>query len=248
MKKFNYENREYLKKLDDLSSGYYSKYIAFIKKYTSKNSLYLDVGCGNGIVLNSLKKVGYKNGYGVDISKLFIQECKKRGLKNVYVYDGQSLPFKNKKFDLIGSFNVLEHVENPRLFLEEQIGKLKKGGKIIVACPNFHSVLFPNTHPRVKGIKNKSHNLLLNLHGFIFGTNGFKTMKPVKRKPFQYDDDAIVETNLIDIKKVLTSNGCEIVYESGFINLDISIVNFFDSLPFLPLLFPSCFIVGKKIK
>lgn len=246
MKKFNYENSEYLKKLDILNSSYYSKYIKFIQENITKKSIFLDVGCGNGVVLYSLKKIGF-HGYGVDISKLFIRECKKKDLENVYWYDGINLPFENKKFDLIGSFNVLEHTENPELFLIKQIEKIKKGGKIIVACPNFHSVLFPNTHPRIKGIKNKMKNLALILKTLILGSKGFTKMKPIIRKPFQYDDDAIVETNLSDIKNVLISNGCEIVYESGFINLDTNVSKYLDSIPFLPNLFPSCFIIGKRI-
>src|ERR1035437_4344380 len=96
MKKFNYENKIYLKKLNDLKISYYSKYIKYIKKYlNNKNSLFLDVGCGNGTVLNILKKEKFINGYGVDISKLFIKEGKSKGLKNLYYYDGTNLPFKS---------------------------------------------------------------------------------------------------------------------------------------------------------
>lgn len=246
MKSFNYENEEYLKKLDALNSSYYSKYIKFIKKNISLNSSFLDVGCGSGVVLDSLKSSGYKNGHGVDISKLFISECKKKGLKNVYIYDGFNLPFEEKKFSLIGSFNVLEHVENPDLFLKNQIKRLKNEGTIIIACPNFHAVLFPNTHPRIKGVKNKIKNLGTNLKGIILGSKGFRMMKPVIRKPFQYDDDAIVETNLFDIKGILTKNGCTIIYSSGFINYDTFPFTVLGALPFIKYFLPSCFVVAQK--
>ena len=162
MKKFDYENKIYLDKLNDLSFSHYSKYIKYIKKYLpDKNSVFLDVGCGNGTVLKELKKNGYKNGFGAEISKLFIKQAKSKGLSNLAYYNGINLPFKDNYFDLIGSFNVLEHSEQPEKFLENQVLKLKKGGILIVACPNFLSVLFPSYHRRLKGIGNKTRNLLL---------------------------------------------------------------------------------------
>ncbi len=136
MNKFDYENKVYLEKLNNLKNSYYSKYIRYIKRYLKNNeSLFLDVGCGNGAVLKELHK--YKNGYGIDISKLFIKEARSKGLKNVYYYKGDRLPFKDNFFDLIGSFNVLEHTSNPDRFIKEQVLKLKPNGYLIISCPNF---------------------------------------------------------------------------------------------------------------
>ncbi len=249
MESFDYENKQYLDKLNDLSLSYYSKYIKYIKGYlnSNKNKTFLDVGCGNGSVLNIFKKEGYKKGYGVDISKLFIKEGKKKGLKNLYYYDGTKLPFKDKFFDLIGSFNVLEHTKEPEKFLEDQVFKLKSGGILIVACPNFISVIFPSYHRRLKGPKNKIHNLYLVFNKLLTTNAKFERMEPVVRKNFQYDDDAITVTNLIDLKRVLTNNGCSILYESGFINYDTLLYRIVNKIPFLKYLLPSCFIVAKKI-
>ena len=247
MNKFDYENKVYLEKLNNLKNSYYSKYIRYIKRYLKNNeSLFLDVGCGNGAVLKELHK--YKNGYGIDISKLFIKEARSKGLKNVYYYKGDRLPFKDNFFDLIGSFNVLEHTSNPDRFIKEQVLKLKPNGYLIISCPNFLSVLFPSNHRRLKGIKNKSKNLFAIVEKIISPSNTFEKMPPLIRKNFQYDDDAIVVTNLLDLKRVLLKYNCEVVYESGFINYDTFIYRAINSLPFVRYLLPSCFIVAKKNK
>ena len=208
----------------------------------------MDVGCGNGTVLKLLKEDGYKNGYGVDVSKLFIREGKKRGLKSLYYYDGTNLPFKNNYFDLVGSFNVLEHTKYPEDFLKDEITKLKTGGILIVACPNFTSVLFPSYQRRLKGIKNKFNNLCLIIQKLSSKESRFERMPPVIRKNFQYDDDAIVVTNLIDLKRVVASNGCRVIYESGFINYDKLLFRMVNNIPFLRYMLPSCFIVAQRNK
>jgi 2-polyprenyl-3-methyl-5-hydroxy-6-metoxy-1,4-benzoquinol methylase len=247
MAKFNYENTQYLDKLNELKLSYYSKYVVFIKKYLkNKHSSFLDVGCGNGVVLKIFKDEGYDDGYGVDISKLFINDGKRKGLKNLYYYNGSKLPFKDNFFDLVGSFNVLEHTKEPEEFLKDEILKLKKGGILIVACPNFMSVLFPSYHRRLKGIKNKLHNLTLIINKLLTKSSEFERMAPLIRKNFQYDDDAIVVTNLIDLKRIVAGNGCSILYESGFINYDTLLFKMVNSIPLLKYLLPSCFIVAKK--
>jgi 2-polyprenyl-3-methyl-5-hydroxy-6-metoxy-1,4-benzoquinol methylase len=247
MKKFDYENQQYLDKLNDLKLSYYSKYVSFIKKYLkSKNSKFLDVGCGNGAVLKLIESEGYKSGYGVDVSRLFLQEGKKQGLKNLFYYGGTKLPFKDNNFDLVGSFNVLEHTKEPEDFIKDEIRTLKKGGILIVACPNFISVLFPSYHRRLKGVKNKSRNLYLIIKKIFSKELKFERMKPVIQKVFQYDDDAIVVTNLIELKRIVKKEGCEIIYESGFINYDTLIFKAINTLPLIKYLLPSCFIVARK--
>ena len=73
-------------------------------------------------------------------------------------------------------------------------------------------------------------------------------MPPVNRKKFEYDDDAIVVTNIIDIRRILQGNNCKIIYESGFINFDTDLFKIINGIPFMKYLLPSCFVMAQKIK
>jgi 2-polyprenyl-3-methyl-5-hydroxy-6-metoxy-1,4-benzoquinol methylase len=249
MKKFNYENQDYLDSLNRLPENYWSKYRATIKKYLkNKNSKFLDVGCGNGINLKYLNSQGYSNVYGAEVSRLFVKKAENNKIKNVYYYDGVNLPFENNFFDLIGSFNVLEHTSNPEDFLKDQVSKLKKNGALIIACPNFLSFLFLSKHRRLVGVGNKVKNFLTIIRKVVHSSGSFERMPPVVRKNFQYDDDAIVVTNLLDLKAILNKCGCEIVYDSGFINYDTNIFRLINSIPLIRYGLPSCFVVAIKRK
>ncbi len=51
----------------------------------------------------------------------------------------ENLPFDDNSFDLIYSTNVLEHVQDPKLTLEESIRVLKPGGYLQFVVPNYFS-------------------------------------------------------------------------------------------------------------
>ncbi len=248
MKKFNYENTNYLKKLDALPDTFYSKYVHFLERYSKKRkSKILDVGCGTGSVLSKLGKMGFLDLSGVDVSKTFITRAKASGIRKSYVYDGLNLPFKDNYFDVIGSFNVLEHTQEPEEFLEKQILKLKRNGYLIVACPNFYTPILKTNHRRIHGLKNRLTNLMRIFYTLLISSSfSFERIPPVVKKKFEYDDDSIVVTNPIVLKNILLKNKCKIIYESGFINQDSMVSHLIDRLTPLRYMMPSCFMVAQK--
>ena len=139
-------------------------------------------------------------------------------------------------------------IPNVCKFLINQISKLKRGGILIVACPNFLSVLFPSSHRRLKGLYRKFKNIIVILRKILHPDNSFERMSPIIKKIFEYDDDAIVVTNLLDLKSVFANNDCEILYESGFINYDRILFKLVNLIPIVRYALPSCFILARKSK
>lgn len=98
----------------------------------------LDVGCGGGIASESLAMCG-GNVTAIDASKQAIdcamQHAKKGGLK----IDYQNVPiedFSQKKFDIVFANDIIEHVENPSLFLQEIGKRVKENGLLVISTIN----------------------------------------------------------------------------------------------------------------
>jgi ubiquinone/menaquinone biosynthesis C-methylase UbiE len=51
-------------------------------------------------------------------------------------FDAQQLPFPEKSFDVVICFEVIEHLDNPRLFLSESKRVLRSNGIFLCSTPN----------------------------------------------------------------------------------------------------------------
>lgn len=95
----------------------------------------LEVGCGTGAVLAEVAKrhIG-SNQIGIDVADP--SDHVDPGAANLTMrqYDGSVLPFEDASIDLVYASHVLEHVENPRLFLNEMARVAKKYVYIEVPC------------------------------------------------------------------------------------------------------------------
>jgi SAM-dependent methyltransferase len=96
----------------------------------------LDVGCGEGILLENLR-TAYpgKRLAGIDLSEENVRICRELGL-DVAFGDACSLPFDAGSFDACVMMSVLEHVEGPRDALREARRVLRPGGLLVVLLPN----------------------------------------------------------------------------------------------------------------
>ncbi|WP_044173680.1 class I SAM-dependent methyltransferase [Flectobacillus major] len=83
----------------------------------------LEVGAGDGSVLLELSKVSFAKEFSaLEISESGVDKIKEKQIPNlvsVMLFDGYSLPFADKSFDLVILTHVLEHVEHERLLLKE---------------------------------------------------------------------------------------------------------------------------------
>lgn len=118
--------------------NYEQIYGRFLPK--NKKVKILDIGCGMGQFLWFLKKHGYQNFLGVDISAQCIAFCREKVTKKVKLINNlpNFLAKRQNKFELIVMNDVLEHFPKQEVIeiLEKVFQALKKNGQFFIKTPN----------------------------------------------------------------------------------------------------------------
>jgi 2-polyprenyl-3-methyl-5-hydroxy-6-metoxy-1,4-benzoquinol methylase len=105
-------------------------------KLIGKDESVLEVGIGEGYFLQAAKISGLSKLMGVELNPRSADRARKLGF-SVYEVQLKNLhKVISERFDVICSFQVLEHVSNPREFLEGMIGMLRPGGRLLLSVPN----------------------------------------------------------------------------------------------------------------
>lgn len=99
---------------------------------------YLDVGCGTGGVLTAL--AGRGSVVGLDRSELALRFCRDKGLTSVVLGSALSLPFDAGSFDACVMMDVLEHLPDESLLLNEVYRILRPGGAAVISVPAFRAL------------------------------------------------------------------------------------------------------------
>lgn len=98
-----------------LFKSYYGEYQIDISTYFKKRhgNEILEIGCVFGGLSSKL------NAVGIDISQYAIEKGKKKRTFDGILSDTMHLPFKDETFDIVLSFDVIEHLEYPKVMIEE---------------------------------------------------------------------------------------------------------------------------------
>lgn len=104
-----------------------------------RNQSILDIGFGNGYLLNQLAKKYPFQYYGIEISKDMILEAKKRNQthirkKKMHLQFGtiMKMPFDREMFDFIYTINTIYFWSEPMKGFQEILRVLKKGGTAVI--------------------------------------------------------------------------------------------------------------------
>ena len=138
-----------------------------ISNLINKNTRVLDVGCGDGTLMEYLKDSRKIDIRGIEISKNNVQECLSKGLT---VIEGDAekdlLQFPDGSFDFVILSQTLQAFLTPEIVIKEL---LRVGKKAVVTIPNFGfwkvrlHLLFKGTMPITKNLPDEWYNTP-NLH------------------------------------------------------------------------------------
>lgn len=143
-----YETEEYRKELEGSSEE--EKFYELHDKetldklnYTGttifRNKIVADIGCGCGAFLDYINGVA-KQIVAIEPSLKYRNIMTKKGF-NTYAYADEAKKNYTDKIDVITSFDVIEHVQSPEIFIKDVYDLLTYGGKAIIGTPTDAPVM-----------------------------------------------------------------------------------------------------------
>lgn len=105
---------------------------------------HLDFGCNDGAFLATLKSKGIGRLVGVDVSQDAIRKARERlaDIEAIHISQGAALPFEDGTFASITALDVIEHIAEQGVVLDELNRVLKDDGMLVVAVPGQHIFSF----------------------------------------------------------------------------------------------------------
>ena len=115
---------------DELGTVSQPNSVQTFQRYVKDKSKYIiDVGCGTGLVGLQLKKLGYKNFDGVDLSQEMIEIAIDRGYASLFLGNlNETLPIKSNQYEAAICVGVFTHGHVGPSRLEELTRIVKPGG------------------------------------------------------------------------------------------------------------------------
>lgn len=126
---------------DQMPARLYEEHIqryAFASRLCAGKTV-LDVACGTGYGSDLLAEAGARAVLGVDISRDALEYARshyRRGNLFFVRLDAIDLPFSDGQFDIVCSFETLEHLASPRRLLSECRRVLRSDGSLVCSTPN----------------------------------------------------------------------------------------------------------------
>ena len=114
----------------------YQRALSFVR---AENVL-LDVGCGEGAFLKLAREKGATVS-GLEFNSDAVAIARANNLNVNKQTIGEHRSAASQQYDIVTCFQVLEHIENVRAFLDECVASIRPGGIFIVGVPNNDSFL-----------------------------------------------------------------------------------------------------------
>ena len=185
-----------------------------ISQLIDENSQVLDVGCGDGILMDYLIKEKKVNIRGLEISKTKVQNCIAKGLTIIEGNAEEDLQqFPNKSFDYVILSQTLQAFLNPEKVINEL---LRIGKQAIVTIPNFGywkirlHLLLKGTMPVTRTLPDEWYNTpnihLCTIKDFVFFSKA-KNFKLSKSIALRNNLPSDIKNSNLDMKNLSSNLG-----------------------------------------
>jgi 2-polyprenyl-3-methyl-5-hydroxy-6-metoxy-1,4-benzoquinol methylase len=224
MERLEFDKNKYMAIEGAIHLGRYS-----IVKSICKGKKVLDIACGEGYGSYLLSKWGAKEVVGIDISQEAIEKANKYfKLDNINFYkmNAENLnKIEDSSFDLIVSFETIEHLKNSGKFLKEVARVATKDAIIVISCPNDY-FYYPDVkqynpyHVKkytFEDFTKLTESILGKNVNYFFGTyiNGYINLSTNKTQAYELDkeqeymlDYENINTMIIPPDTVINKNNC----------------------------------------
>ncbi len=212
-----------------MSDHFYSVVVNLLKDVTKNKKRILDVGCGNGYLLQKLREFDRNlELYGVDFSPKLVENARKRLLNGAIIKQNSAynIPYSDKFFDIVVMTEVIEHLREPSRGLKEAYRVLKDDGYFIVTFPNAtaYSPIYKFFERMPKFLKDTQ--ILRSI--FLPAEHPLNTFQPIDTMFFFSDILNLLRDNKFKIRKI--SGSCYLPYLTLEIRYLTKIDSFFNKL------------------
>jgi SAM-dependent methyltransferase len=108
-----------------------------LHRYFPEAGSFLEIGCGTGFVLSGIQQAAPHlrlSGSEVHVRGLPFAQSRLRPDVSLFQMDARAIPFQ-AEYDILGAFDVLEHIEEDEAVLSEMFQATRPGGGILVTVP-----------------------------------------------------------------------------------------------------------------
>lgn len=143
VKEIHKDYEKYIEHMIKLHEHETNRTAEFLIKHIDKSNSILEIGAGNGMLVDKMKSFGYIID-GLEISQ------EQRYLSRKF-FGNELLPYNllseevndevKHKYHVVCGFHVLHFINNPHLYIKKVIELLKKKGNVIFEIPNYNYFL-----------------------------------------------------------------------------------------------------------
>ena len=110
----------------------------------------LDAACGEGYGCVMLREAGAASVVGLDVDRAVVEHVRRRHGIDAVEGDVRELPFEDASFDLVVSFETIEHMPDPGRAIAEFRRVLTDEGQLVISTPNRDEYLIDNEYHSVE--------------------------------------------------------------------------------------------------